>query len=851
MLDNVRKRFINFFAANGHKGLSSASLIPHNDSSLMFVNAGMVPFKEYFMDTRKAPYTNIVTSQKCVRAGGKHNDLENVGHTKRHHTFFEMLGNFSFGGYFKEGAIKLAWEFITKELKLEKNRLYITIYHTDDEAFEIWSTLTGFGEDRIIRISTDDNFWQMGDTGPCGPCSEIFYDHGSHLDGDLPGDTGDTGERYVEIWNLVFMQYVKGQDGNLTRIEQPCIDTGMGLERIAAVLEGTDDNYEIALFRELIQESQRITRNKNNVTAHRVISDHIRSASFLIADGVLPGNTGKGYVLRRITRRAVRYSNMLGFEKPLLPELFHTLEKLMGQHYPELTRARDLILETLETEEISFRSTLKAGMKMLDEISNSLKEGDVLPGDVAFTLYDTHGFPLDLTIDILKERKISVNESEFMEKMQGQRALARASWTGNRIDSSNNEIKAILLAHGKTEFIGYESFSGSAVVLSVISSESVQLSKKLTLVLDRTTFYPESGGQESDHGIIFAKSATLRVERVYKSADGIILHDCCIVDGHTVRRDEQVSLQIDLDRRNKLARNHSATHILHHVLRKKLGMHVMQKGSLVAADRFRFDFTHNHSLTEEEISDIEDGINLMLWNNHTVSIDIKNIDDAIKSGAIALFGEKYDDTVRVVSIGGSVELCGGTHVGSSASIGLVKILSESSIARGTRRIEAVTHLAALEYLREKERNHLNKLDELELRLRALQKQHQREVTHIYHCLMENVETKVEQHGSLKVVIKKIHSVPKEVLVGLAPSMRSMADILIMHTNVANGVYLLIILGSDLMGNRKLISSIRKLIEESYGNIFPSAPYIIQAILPSIANLEMCLTKLSGYISSVG
>lgn len=849
MIEKLRKTFIDFFVANGHKRLPSASLIPKNDPSLMFANAGMVPFKEYFIDTRKAPYPNIVTAQKCVRAGGKHNDLENVGFTKRHHTFFEMLGNFSFGGYFKERAIELAWEFVTSKLALEKDRLYITIYHTDDEAFEIWSNLTGFGENKIKRIDTSDNFWQMGDTGPCGPCSEIFYDHGEHLPGDIPGEGPDTGERYVEIWNLVFMQYIREQDGKLTQMERPCIDTGMGLERVAAILEGTDDNYKIKLLQGLIEESQKITGNTDNQTAHRVIIDHLRSASFLIADGVLPGNTGREYVLRRIIRRAVRYSNMLGFDEPLLSKLFEKLEECMGNYYQELKRNNKLIVETLALEERSFRSTLKSGMKLLNEASGALKEGDTLPGSVAFTLYDTHGFPLDLTIDMLRERKISVDEAQFMEKMQMQKLLARASWISEKATISNDEVKTIFLEHGKTDFIGYDNYSGSGVILAVIKKMCSNKPEKMTVVLDQTIFYPESGGQESDHGVIVGKSATLKVEKVYKSPEGIILHDCQVVDGDTVNKDERVSLEIDINRRNNLARNHSATHILHHVLRKRLGTHISQRGSLVASDRLRFDFNHSQAITEKELYEIENYANSMIWESHPVTTRIKKADDAIRDGAMALFGEKYDDTVRVVSIGEAVELCGGTHVKNSSSIGLMKILSESSIARGVRRIEAVTHLVALENIREEEQIHIRHYNELEVKLKAVQRHHQKEITGVYHSLIENAETKVEHYKSAEIVIKKVRNITKEVLLSLAPGMKPSTGILVIHTEVQKKIYLLIILEKSISKNTSLIDSIRKVINDSRGEISPSAPYIIHATLPEEKNLQAFLEGLLTLASS--
>ncbi|QHD64965.1 alanine--tRNA ligase [Neorickettsia findlayensis] len=846
MIDGLRKRFIDFFVKNGHINLPSASLVPKEDPSLMFVNAGMVPFKDYFADVRKAPFSSIVTAQKCVRAGGKHNDLENVGFTKRHHTFFEMLGNFSFGCYFKERAIELAWKFVTEELKLSKEKLYITVYHEDDEAFGIWDKLTGFGKRKIKRISTSDNFWQMGDIGPCGPCSEIFYDHGEHLAGDIPEDNKDPGERYVEIWNLVFMQYIRERSGKLRHMECPCIDTGMGLERVTAILEGTDDNYQTKLFQAIVKESQKITGNKDNQAAHKVIADHLRSASFLIADGVLPGNTGREYVLRRIIRRAVRYSHALGFDAVLLPKLFWVLEKHMGAYYQELTRAKNLILNTLTLEEESFRNTLKSGMKLLEEVSSSMREGDTLSGDVAFTLYDTHGFPLDITIDILKEKKISVDEARFTERMKMQRLLAQASRTQDTARISSNEVEEVFLEHGKTPFTGYERFAGSAIVLAVTEKDA---SNELTIILNQTIFYPESGGQESDQGVIEGENATLKVEKVYKSTEGVILHECKIIGGQAVSKGEKVNLKIDIDRRNGLARNHSATHILHHVLRKILGVHVSQRGSLVAPNRLRFDFSHSQSITEEELSKVEDCVNLMIWDDHSVKTEIKKTDDAIRDGAIGLFGEKYDDTVRVVSIGEAVELCGGTHVKKSSSIGLIKILSASSVAHCVRRIEAVTHITALQYMREEKQAQLQQLNENQLKFRAMQKSHQKEITSAYYSLITNAEAQTERHGSVEIVIKKVQGIARETLLNSVSGIRPKTGILIICTELDKVPYLLIILDKEICKNISFIDSTKEMISKSHGKVTPSVPYVIQATLREKEALDLCLKSLSKLVAS--
>ncbi|ACT69148.1 alanyl-tRNA synthetase [Neorickettsia risticii str. Illinois] len=846
MIDGLRKKFIDFFVKNGHTHLPSASLVPKDDPSLMFVNAGMVPFKEYFADVKKAPFSSIVTAQKCVRAGGKHNDLENVGFTKRHHTFFEMLGNFSFGCYFKERAIELAWKFVTEELKLSKEKLYITVYHEDDEAFEIWDKLTGFGERKIKRISTSDNFWQMGDIGPCGPCSEIFYDHGEHLSGDIPEDNKDPGERCVEIWNLVFMQYIRKQSGELARMECPCIDTGMGLERVAAILEGTDDNYKTKLFEAIVKESQKVTGNKDNQAAHKVIADHLRSASFLIADGVLPGNTGREYVLRRIIRRAVRYSHVLGFDTVLLPKLFWVLEECMGSYYQELTRAKNLILDTLTLEEESFRNTLKSGMKLLEEVSSSMKGGDTLSGDIAFTLYDTHGFPLDITIDVLKEKKISVDEERFAERMKMQRLLAQASRMNDTAQTSSYEVKAVFLEHGKTPFIGYENFTGLALILAITEKEG---SNELTIILDQTIFYPESGGQESDQGIIEGENTTLKVEKVYKSTEGVILHECKIIKGQAISRGEKVNLKIDINRRNSLARNHSATHVLHHVLRKRLGTHVSQRGSLVTPNRLRFDFSHSQPITEEELSKIEDCINLMIWDDHPVITEVKKTDDAIRDGAIGLFGEKYDDTVRVVSIGEAVELCGGTHVKKSSSIGLVKILSASSVAHGVRRIEAVTHLTALQYMREEIQAQLYQLNEHQSKLKTMQKSHQKEITSVYQSIVANAEAQTERYGSVEIVTKNVQGISREILLSLASGIRPRTGVLIIHTELSEALYLLIILDKEICKNISFIDSMKERIGKSHGKVTPSVPYVIQATFPEKEDLDRCLKNLSKLVAS--
>ncbi len=702
-LSEIRERFVKFFLSNEHEQVSSSPLIPEHDPTLMFTNAGMVQFKNIFTGAQKTGMKRAVSSQKCLRAGGKHNDLENVGYTTRHHTFFEMLGNFSFGDYFKETAIEFAWKFITQELSLDKNRLSITVYHTDDEAYEIWRKISGFSSDKIIRIATDDNFWSMGSTGPCGPCSEIFYDHVSP---NLHED-----DRIVEIWNLVFMEFNKDEEGNLQKLPKKCIDTGMGLERIAAVMQNVHDNYDIDLFSALIDKSQEYCGRTENKVAHKIIADHLRAAAFLIAEGGLPGNEGRNYVLRRLIRRAARYIHLLGYNDSLLYHIFPTLidstsSAYMGDVYPELIRAKSLIETTLKSEEENFKDTLMKGINLLEKFTTDLKPGDTLPGESAFKLYDTYGFPLDITLDVLKEKKINFDQKGFDGAMEEQKERARAKWAGSGEKSVEQVWFDITNMFGKTEFVGYE-FNGAddAKILAIVSSkneiiDSAKEGEKITIILDKTPFYGESGGQVGDIGnLIKSDGSMVTVENTNKIND-LYLHRCVgsICKGNTV------TASIDKKRRQDLRRNHSAIHLLHFALRKILGDHVTQKGSLVAPNRLRFDFSHNKPVTQDHLSSVEDIVNSLIRENLSTSTKIQDMDQAIDEGAMALFGEKYGDKVRVVKIGDSKELCGGTHVERTGEIGLFKIAAECSVASGVRRIEALTGQEAINYVRDNEIN---------------------------------------------------------------------------------------------------------------------------------------------------
>ncbi len=718
-VNDIRTLFLDYFAGHGHEVVSSSSLVPQNDPTLMFTNAGMVQFKNTFTGQETRDYSRATTSQKCVRAGGKHNDLENVGYTARHHTFFEMLGNFSFGDYFKDEAIELAWNLITKEYGLPEDKLLVTVFAEDDQAFDLWKKIAGLSDEKIIRIPTSDNFWSMGETGPCGPCSEIFYDHGDHIPGGPPGSPDEDGDRFIEIWNLVFMQYEQVTADKRVDLPKPSIDTGMGLERISAIMQGTHDNYATDLFQALINASAEMSgtpvAGDHNVS-HRVIADHLRATSFLITDGVLPSNEGRGYVLRRIMRRAMRHAHLMGCADPLLFKLVPTLVQQMGQAFPELARAQALISETLELEENRFKRTLDRGLGLLEEETEKLADGGELPGDVAFKLYDTFGFPLDLTQDALRGQGYSVDLDGFNTAMEKQRADARAAWSGSGDAATEQVWFDIREKIGTTEFLGYEVESAEGQIVSlVVDGEVVEEAaadgSDVAILFNQTPFYGESGGQEGDTGLIKTDSgATVTVTETQKKLGDLHVHLGKLTGG-SLKVGDDAHLAVDGERRSALRAHHSATHLLHEALRVQLGAHVAQKGSLVAAERLRFDISHPKAMTTDELSTVENQVNIQVRGNSEVSTRLMTPEEAIKAGAMALFGEKYGDEVRVVSMGYSggstegnqaysTELCGGTHARRTGDIGLFRIISESAVAAGVRRIEAVTGAAAQSYIAE-------------------------------------------------------------------------------------------------------------------------------------------------------
>ncbi|WP_041536007.1 alanine--tRNA ligase [Parvibaculum lavamentivorans] len=713
-VNEIRSKYLEFFRAQGHEVVASGPLVPNNDPTLLFTNAGMVPFKNVFTGQETRPYKRAASSQKCVRAGGKHNDLDNVGYTARHHTFFEMLGNFSFGDYYKAEAIEFAWDLITKELALPESRLMVTIYEDDDEAHGLWKKITGLSDDKIVRLGAKSNFWQMGDTGPCGPNSEIFYDHGDKIPGGPPGSPDEDGDRFIEIWNLVFMQYEQHEDGSRTRLPKPSIDTGMGLERIAAVLQGTHDNYSTDLMRSLIVASAEASKSDPDgphAVSHRVIADHLRSSSFLLADGVMPSNEGRGYVLRRIMRRAMRHAQLVGVAEPLMWRLVPALVRQMGDAYPELRRAEALVTETLRLEETRFRETLTRGLKLLDEEIESLGGKGVLAGEVAFKLYDTYGFPLDLTQDALRSRGMSVDQTGFDEAMAKQRQDARAAWSGSGEKATEAVWFELRDKVGATEFLGYESeiAEGKVVALLVDGQpvDKVEAGTDAALITNQTPFYAESGGQVGDTGIVFsADGAEFPVIDTMKKLGALHVHIGKLARG-TLKLGDIVEMKVDKSLRDATRANHSATHLLHEALRRVLGDHVTQKGSMVGPERLRFDFSHPKPMTPEEISEVETIVNRVIRQNAEVTTRLMTPEDAIAAGALALFGEKYGEEVRVLAMGlddenpngtYSVELCGGTHVRRVGDIAIFKIVSESAVASGIRRIEALTGEGARAYL---------------------------------------------------------------------------------------------------------------------------------------------------------
>ena len=786
-VNQIRSTFLNYFGKNGHKIIQSSPLVPDNDPTLMFTNSGMVQFKNILAGNETRDYTRATTAQKSVRAGGKHNDLDSVGYDVRHHTFFEMLGNFSFGDYFKEGAISYAWELLTKEFDIPKDKLAVTIYHTDDEAYNLWKKISGLPDERIIRIATKDNFWQMGDTGPCGPCSEIFYDHGPDVWGGLPGTPEEDGDRFIEIWNLVFDQFEDLPDGSRINLKKPSIDTGMGLERIAAILQGVHSNFEIDLFQNLIKSIADIANSdpKGPLQAsHNVIADHMRSAAFLIADGVLPSNEGRGYVLRRIMRRAMRHVHMLGVNEPMMYKLLPSLQKEMGEAYPELYRAEALITETLKTEEARFIKTLEKGLKLLDEETSSLKNGDILKGETAFRLYDTYGFPLDLTQDALKLKNISVDVDGFNKAMEKQREEARKNWAGSGDEGVEKIWFEMFDKLGKTEFLGYTTTKADAEITALVQeTQAVNEVKNgdFYLIANQTPFYGESGGQVGDVGLIKGKNCVVKVVDTKKKIDGMFVHVCQMVSG-TITVGDFASFEVDEVNRNKIRANHSVTHLLHRVLREILGKHVTQKGSMVAPERARFDISHPKQVTAEELRKAEDMVNEAVRRNYKCVTRIMTPDEAIKTGAMALFGEKYGDTVRVVSMEDeqgpfSVELCGGTHVKSTGDIGYFNIVSECAVAAGIRRIEFMTGHAAEKFAQDTE-DKLHKVsqmlktnvNDLEARINLLLEEKKKLESDIFNLKKSFVSNKtadnkekIEEVNGVKFVGKTLENIPAKEL----------------------------------------------------------------------------------------
>ncbi|MBV9373072.1 MAG: alanine--tRNA ligase [Alphaproteobacteria bacterium] len=877
--NDIRRSFLDYFAGTGHRIVPSAPLVPQNDPTLMFVNAGMVPFKNVFTGLESRPYSTATSSQKCVRAGGKHNDLDNVGYTARHHTFFEMLGNFSFGDYFKERAISLAWNLITKEWGISPERLTATVYHTDDEAYDLWRRIAGLPESRIVRIPTKDNFWAMGDSGPCGPCSEIFYDHGDHIPGGPPGSPDEDGDRFTEIWNLVFMQYEQEDNEIVRELPRPSIDTGMGLERIAAVMQGVHDNYDTDTFKALIAASSELTRkgvDADTKASHRVIADHLRASGFLVADGVLPANEGRGYVLRRIMRRAMRHAHLLGAGEPLMHRLVPSLVAEMGAAYPELVRAQPLIEETLKLEETRFRQTLDKGLRLLDEATGSMKPGDTLPGEVAFRLYDTFGFPYDLTEDALRAQGFGVDRAGFDSAMAEQKAQARAAWKGSGEKASDEIWFDIAEEHGSTEFTGYAGHEGEGQVVAIVRDGArvarAETGDKVFVLTNQTPFYGESGGQMGDTGFISNdKGLHAEVEDTSKPLGRLHAHRATILSG-SVALGDAVHLAVDADRRGRVRANHSATHLLHAALRHRLGGHVTQKGSLVAPDRLRFDFSHPKALTGEDIAAVEEEVNRHIRENDAVTTRLMTPDEAISAGAMALFGEKYGDEVRVLSMGRgddssySVELCGGTHVGALGDIQLFKIVAESAVAAGVRRIEALTGEAARQWLTERE-NRLKEAaaalkaspDEVPARVASLiedRRRLERELAEAKKALALSGGGRTEAAGPEQV---GGHGFIGQVLEGIDPkALRGLVDEA--KQRVGSGVVALVAVNDgratvavgvtdDLVGSRNAVDLVRKAVEAVGGQGGGGRPDMAQGGGPDGAKAGEALAAVKAALES--
>ncbi len=763
LLTDIRKKFLNYFKQNNHEIVDSSNLVPNNDPTLMFTNSGMVQFKNVFTGLEKRHYNRATTSQKCVRAGGKHNDLENVGYTPRHHTFFEMLGNFSFGDYFKEQAIDHAWKLLTKEFQLPKEKLSVTVFHEDQESFNLWKKIAGLSENKIIKISTSDNFWSMGDTGPCGPCSEIFYDHGEKLKGGPPGSADQDGDRFIEIWNLVFMQFEQISKDKRINLPKPSVDTGMGLERMTAVLQGTHDNYNIDHFKKIITTSSEIIKspiNEKTIASHRVISDHLRASSFLIAEGILPSNEGRGYVLRRIMRRGMRHAHSLGSKSPVFYKLFNILLSEMRESYPELETGKDLIVETLKNEEEKFSFLLERGMKILRDNLDKV-QNNTLPGSVAFKLYDTYGFPLDLTADILRSKNIKVDNSAFEQEMEKSKTLARANWKGSGDKSVEEKWFKIREELKPTEFLGYEFDKAEGVVIKISKDnkfvDSASSGSDIEIITNQTPFYGESGGQVGDKGTIFNSNCKININDTQKKMGDLFVHIGKIESG-SIKIGQSVNLEINIENRNNSKANHSATHLLHESLRRTLGKHVTQKGSLVSPNRLRFDFSHNKPIQEDEMVKINSTVNEIIKGSTEVQTRIMTPKEAVKMGALALFGEKYGDEVRVVFMGKesngffSTELCGGTHVKNTKEVGKFKVISQSSIASGVRRVEALRDKQLLEYEKSQKQVKSKKEQASKDQLEKIKKEL------LIHQIKPNFDKKKDLEENLKILSKQLEKV---------------------------------------------------------------------------------------------
>lgn len=853
--DEVRRAFLSFFESKGHQIVDSSSLVPHNDPTLLFTNAGMNQFKDCFLGIEKRSYTRATTAQRCVRAGGKHNDLENVGFTARHHTFFEMLGNFSFGDYFKEDAIKFAWEFLTEVLKLPKERLLVTVYKTDDEAFDIWHKQMGLPEDRIIRIGDkeggkayeSDNFWQMGDTGPCGPCSEIFYDHGEHIWGGPPGSPEEDGDRFIEIWNNVFMQFNRHADGRMDPLPKPSVDTGMGIERISAIMQNVHSNYEIDVFQFLIKEAAKVTGADDlSNQSLRVIADHIRSCAYLIVDGVMPSNEGRGYVLRRIIRRAVRHGNKLGAKGAFFHKLVGPLAEIMGTAGKELKQQQAVVEKVLRIEEENFGRTLERGMAILNEALDNLS-GKVLDGETVFKLYDTYGFPADLTNDVAREREFSIDEEGFEAAMEEQRQRAREA--GHFGTDYNAQIKI----DAKTEFCGYSSVEGESAVAAMFVDgsevESLSAGDHAIIVLSETPFYAESGGQCGDTGLIRTESGLFKVHDTQKIGNAIAHHGE-LVEGVLAKGDE-VQASVDVARRQAIRLNHSATHLLHAALRQVLGEHVAQKGSLVKADSLRFDFSHLEAMTTDEVKEVERIVNAQIRKNHVVETNIMDLDDAKEKGAMALFGEKYDSKVRVLSMGDfSTELCGGTHAKNTGDIGLFKIVSESGIAAGIRRIEGVTGESALDELDAQQTSYEAKLADAAQKAKHLEKEIQQLKDKLASQASASLTQQVKEISGVKVLVAKLDGADNKALRSMVDELKNqLGSGIIMLGNVAGDkVGLIAGVTKDLTGKVKA-GELVNMVAQQVGGKGGGRPDMAQAGGTDVASLPAALDSVEAWIEA--